>query len=372
MNAYKRVGRSILEVKVPSRDGTWYQRTTGTKDRHTAKRMQQMLHELGPSGRREWELLDAVAARTLSVAALFDAWLRDELGHLRARLEDLDLATKISGWQKQLASHVEPDTAAHYLAHIRSLVPEGEQLLRSRLTQERLTDWLNALECAAATKRKYHASASSFFSYCVQIRALADNPMRRIQAPRAGKPRDRHLDTADAIRLADAQPEPYRTISALLAGTGLEVSVACALRRRDVDVKNREIRARGTKNHNRDRVARVSEWAWPFLARHIVGLLADAPLFPGVDRWFVADAHRDACAALKISDYTARDARHTWAVRMARAGTPPQQIAKQLGHKDATMVLKVYGLYFPSQAEREHWEKIAAAQDRSNAREAGK
>ena len=142
------------------------------------------------------------------------------------------------------------------------------------------------------------------------------------------------------------------------------MSVALSLRARDVDLEHREIRARGTKTHNRDRVAKIATWAWPSVKRAISDRLPDAALFDGIpDRWHAQEEHTKACKVLGIHGYTMRDARHTWAVRMARAGVPIEQISRQLGHKDAVMALKVYAVYAPSQAERDHWEQVAAARD---------
>jgi site-specific recombinase XerC len=80
---------------------------------------------------------------------------------------------------------------------------------------------------------------SQFARYLVRRHLLSSNPLRDISAPRPAAPRCRWLDAADLIRLADAQPAPYRTLSAILGGTGIEVSVALALRARDVDAPDR-------------------------------------------------------------------------------------------------------------------------------------
>jgi integrase len=45
--------------------------------------------------------------------------------------------------------------------------------------------------------------------------------------------------------------------------------------------------------------------------------------------------------ALGLEGYRLHDARHHWAVRMARAGAPIELIARQLGHRDVAMVAKV-------------------------------
>ena len=57
------------------------------------------------------------------------------------------------------------------------------------------------------------------------------------------------------------------------------------------------------------------------------------------------------------------DARHFYAIRAVRAGTPYELVARQLGHADVTMVAKVYGRFAPRSDERDRWEKIAAQMD---------
>src|SRR5436190_22100118 len=105
------------------------------------------------------------------------------------------------------------------------------------------------------------------------MRALKSSPGEAVQ------PRVRFLDEPDLIRLAKAHEEPFRTLSALLAGTGIEVSVALGLRRRDVDTLTREIRAAGTKTYSRDRVVRVADWAWPYVENRCSAMHPDAYLF---------------------------------------------------------------------------------------------
>lgn len=209
---------------------------------------------------------------------------------------------------------------------------------------------------------------SSFATHLVRARLITSNPMRQVAAPPAAPPRLRWLDVADMPRLADAQEEPYKTLSALLGGTGIEVSVAVTLHRREVDLElaRKEIRAAGMKTHARDRIVRVAEWAWPYVEARCAGLLPNAPLFPGVDRWRASEAHRAACLSLGIVDYQLRDQRHSYAVRAARAGTPAELIARQLGHASAVLVLKVYGRFMPSQQDRDKWERIAAMQDQGD------
>ena len=190
---------------------------------------------------------------------------------------------------------------------------------------------------------------------------------RRCRAARDGLPRLRYLDVPAMKRLANYQPEPFSALSALLGGTGIEVSVAIGLKGRDIDRARREVRAAGTKTHSRDRIVRVAEWAWPYLEERIASLRPNDLLFPGVDRWAASDAHRAACRLAEIENHQLRDQRHSYAVRAARAGTPAELIARQLGHANAVLVLKVYGRFMPSQQDRDKWERIADVQDKEAA-----
>lgn len=325
--------------------------------------MKRMLEDLGPQGKRSWDLLDAIASKVITVGQLYDAYSSSGLNSLREQLHDINLEPYVTAWVKGLRTDLAPDTVAHYELYVGSLISKDKRFPRSSLSYERITTWLGSLTVGKSTKRKYHASLSGFCEYLKSIGVLQRNPMREVKAPRPSAPRMRYLEMSDILRLSAAQPAPYNVLSTLLHGTGIEVSVALGLKRRDVDTLRKEIRARGTKTKSRDRHARVAEWAWPQVEQHIALLMTNAPLFPGINRWTASDKHREACKALEIEEYQLRDSRHTYAVRAIRAGAPFEVVAQQLGHADTTMVVRVYGRFKPSEQEMTAWERIAAAQD---------
>lgn len=349
-------------VGVPGRTG-WCKRTTGTRDKNVARAMARMMDELGPRGRRAWIFLDAVADNRLPVADLFDAYTNNDLDGLQVRLQDIDLEPHVALWLKAIGNTVAPDTGDRYELCVGSLIVPGKRFPRSALTHATLVHWLASRMVGRSTKRKYHAAMSGFCEYLKDIGILERNPMRDVKAPPPAQPRMRYLDLPDVLRLIEAQQEPYNILSALLHGTGMEVSVALALKKRDVDTLSRKIRAKGTKTRARDRDAKVAEWAWPTIERHISLLTPNAPLFPNLNRWTASDKHREACAILEIEDYQLKDSRHTYAVRAVRAGAPFEVVARQLGHADTTMVVRVYGRFKPSEQEMTDWERIAAVQD---------
>ena len=59
----------------------------------------------------------------------------------------------------------------------------------------------------------------------------------------------------------------------------------------------------------------------------------------------------DAQKAAGISGHTLHDLRHTYAVNALKKGYKPTVIARQLGHKDASMIDKVYGRFIPGESD---------------------
>jgi hypothetical protein len=53
---------------------------------------------------------------------------------LRARRADVDLAAHIPGWTAWLKDRVKPATAESYLAHVRTLMPDGVPSTRPQFT----------------------------------------------------------------------------------------------------------------------------------------------------------------------------------------------------------------------------------------------
>jgi hypothetical protein len=67
--------------------------------------------------------------------------------------------------------------------------------------------------------------------------------------------------------------------------------------------------------------------------------------------------------ALGLPHHRVHDARHFYAIRAVRAGTPYELVARELGHADVQMVARVYGRFAPRSDERDRWERIAAEHD---------
>lgn len=180
------------------------------------------------------------------------------------------------------------------------------------------------------------------------MEVIEHNPLRDIRAPRPNPGREVYLDQADQKRLVEAHPFPYSALAALREGAGVEISAALRVRRRDISETDKTIFVRGSKNEWRARNVIVEDWAWPLLRRAFANKLPDALVFDGLDYESARKAHQAALAATKLRlDYRMHDARHSIAVRWMKQGVEPQIIATNLGHRDASLVLKLYGRYQP-------------------------
>ena len=372
--AFRRRGRSIWSVKVPdlATEG-WEDRTTTTRDRLTAQKMQDAVEAIATLHPAPVDVIGRLVDRTLSVPAFYALYTEcgGDLRAIRARLNDVDLAPLVDTFHASLRGKVADDTRDHYLHAVRTLIPEGKPFLRSALTRAAIQTWLDGLTASSpGTVRKYGVAMRRFADWLERSNVLDEDVMRRVELPPPAPPRIHFLETNEAMQLAEAQASPFRELSALLAGTSIDVSTALQLRARDVEAARKRIRAAGTKAHNRDRVVRVADWAWPYVERLLKGRLPDAKLFDTIaHRWEAGDAHRTAIEALVekgfevFRGYWMRDARHTWAVRAMRAGVPLEVMRKQMGHANGTLILTTYGRFAPSADEQDHWESVATAAD---------
>jgi integrase len=208
--------------------------------------------------------------------------------------------------------------------------------------------------------------------------------VRLVKAAPAGAPRVRWLTIPEATAVLDALPEPYRALHALLMATGADVGAALYLRVRDVDLEKGEVLIRGTKSHDRERTRRLlHEWAasrfWAYFRTRpkfgaamvfdIVKAGEPREKYRATDR--ALTALQSATAAVKVTDYTSKDHRHTFAVQALKDGYSYSVVSFQLGHADTTLVHRVYGKFVPDAADYTRRTTVQADTPASAATAAG-
>jgi integrase len=235
-----------------------------------------------------------------------------------------------------------PRTVVAYEQKVRTLLGDDDLRL-SALTGGWLMDRLADLEMTPATVRQYAHAFSKFAQYLKAHRLIAENPVKGIPLPKGTAKRTMWKSEADDQKLVDATPEPFRSYFALVHSTGAERDAALVMVRSDLDLTAATCHIPGTKNANRDRRGiPIEPWALPILTRHVRGMMADAPLFPGLTSRQVNYAHRDARTAAKLVGYELRDARHSYAVRAILRGEAIWKVSKWLGHANIGITASVY------------------------------
>lgn len=340
---------AVWWTRIPQRDGAPVKRTLSTTDAATAKAMERMLGALADV--REWWALDAILAGRTTVARVYDHWARRDLDALRVELDDVRLAPLVDDWQAWLAKRGTPNAKerARYRQQIGTFVMADTR--RSQFTRAALSSWLSGLTVGATNR--YHAAAASFGAFLVERGLIDANPMRAIRRAKEAAPRTRFLERDDATRVLAAMHGPARVLAALCAASGMEYGAAVLVRRRDLDLSEWTVRARGSKTAHRNRTIAVRDvyGAREILRAAVAARLPDAKLCPVGNKVAVA-ALRDALAACHLStDLTTHDWRHTFAVQALRDGWPLHLVAHQLGHGSSVLAQRVYGRFIPTTAD---------------------
>ncbi len=344
----------------------WARISTKTKHRATAVQMAEMLS--GLRSRRVWEVLDAIAARLISLGEVFDAYREDaQLTDVRASLDEVDLEPLVSEWHKDQTAR-RTASADKYARQIRLLIPAGQRFSRARFTRRTISEHLAGLAVSGSTKNRHRAALSGFAKFLVEREVLEHNPVRDVAASKPNRARMRYLERRVAQSLVASLAQPYRALEALMAGTGMEWQAIAALVDRDVDLAAGTVHAHGAKNEWRERVVRITEpWVLPHIAEHMSTVLPGARVFAGVTEKRAIAAHHEACRILGIEHCTLHDWRHTFAVQALRDGLSPSTVARQLGHHNAHLTFTTYGRFVPDERDyisynRKHENQLAEAE----------
>lgn len=375
MMLYQPKGRKNWMSGWKGRDKQWVRVSLQTSSKKRAQEYAAMLEVLADD--HQWEALDLLRSGQVDFPQVLAAYRNGALARLKQEVRVADIVPLIEAFNAE-AGPRGSYTRKLYVGRLRAIFPEGQRFPSTDFTTEWVQDYIDRLVAEGAknaTVYNYASTLKLFADFLVRRKVLAENPAekRKLRFPKAPKPRDKHLTSEEVQRVMDTCTEEMdRVAYALAYGAGLEIGVIVKLRRQDFDVRAKEVRARGTKTHTRDRVARVANWAWPIVERYIATMLPSAWLFeamPGATDARKADLlsrrHRKHLASIGLTGFTFHDARHHWAVRAVKAGAPLQVVAQQLGHADVTMVSKVYGVYAPTAAERDYWENFITEQEKA-------
>lgn len=340
MAAFRKDGR--FQLYVPTSAGGLVQRSTESQDPAVERGMRRMLATLRDTHR--WAILDRLAAPrrrgepALTLKRLYAAYVADPtLRSFEAALITPDVVALVPQWLRALDAELGARSSggrSEFEAAVREFL--GAQCTAGEITAQRARAWLASTGGTSGTRRAKFYRVRSFVRWLVEQGTLASNPLRDMRAPRRGRPRMRYESSATDQKICEAAPSaPFRLLFALVHGTGLDLSPALTLKRRDLDLEGGTVRGAGTKTRKRERHrVEIEPWALAIVRAEARHLTPNAPLFPAVTRHMAHHHHAATCAlpAVAVEDYHLRDARHSWAVRARlERGLSFEDIADHLG-----------------------------------------
>lgn len=317
----------------------------GTPDRDTADAVEGMVKTF--RRQRRWDVLNALVAKRVPLPVVFDAHEAGTLDELMKELATPDLDPLVREWEAQGAK-------ARYVKQVRRMVPEGRAFPAARFTRKAVSLFLAGLKTQGPTKNRYRTALSQFARWLIERDVIESNVVRDVAGKAENDPRSVWYEWEDAKRLIDALEEPFKSLEALMAGTGMEWQAVANLKRRDIDLKARTVRAHGHKNRHRNRLVRITEdWTLPIITRHCQSLTPNAPLFT-VKHDRAIYQHARAVKMLQLEPSVLHSWRNTYAVNNLQRGMRPQVVKRQLGHaKNSTMVERIYGVWIVDERDYE-------------------
>ena len=136
-----------------------------------------------------------------------------------------------------------------------------------------------------------------------------------------------------------------------MAGTGVRIGEARALRWKDIDLKSRRVRIRGTKSQNADRMLNISTSLTKTLESRAkregrTGYVLASPAADDPETmWDQSNNAQAMKTVLHEAGFpwaTPHTFRRTVASRLHASGIQLVRIADQLGHADPAMTMSVY------------------------------
>lgn len=305
------------------------------------------------------------------------AWERFKEGPLRSYGE----STR-SGYRFHFERYVLPALGHRRLAAIDK--EEVEKLIHD-LEEEARSSGRKLKAGGHGTREKTLRALQRFFSEMVDNGRIHRNPAMGVKAgprspsaPQAGSG-GQALDVHEVRALIDATPDYWKPMVALLATSGLRISEACGLRRRDVDlsaatatVVQTVVEVNGTINFNRPkskasrRTVKLLPSVVDALKGHPIPASPEGLVFtqprktaPIARTWFNRRVLKPAAKIAGIEPIpSAHDLRHTAGAIASKAGMHPMAVKEMMGHSSIKVTYDVYGHLFPTM----HAEGIAAVE----------
>jgi integrase len=293
----------------------------------------------------------------------------------------LTVRTVMESYLEFLDNHRKTGATARYSVNA-FILPELGDLEAESLTVDRLRDWHTKLATSPARqrtkpgkeqnyranqhdpdwKRRRRSTANRILkilkgglNYAWNDKKLkSDAAWRRVKPFKgAESARVRYLAIAEAQRLVNACDIDFRRLTEGALQTGARYGELIRFKVADFDVKAGTVAVEQSKGGKSRHIILTNE-GWEFFRSICVGRAGDEPLFKRHDgtAWIrsaqdrpIKEASQRASISPPVNFHCLR---HTWASHAVMNGVPLMVVAKNLGHRDTSMVEAHYGHLAPS------------------------
>ncbi len=229
---------------------------------------------------------------------------------------------------------------------------DRKSLTVAQLTAERLEDWASAKRdgryvWGPTYRRNAIGSVKCAFAWAVEAKLVDHSPVQKVKRPEAARNRKAVTPEQFQLLLAVAKKSQARDVLVMLWETGMRPQELRTLEARHVELDRQRIfipleEAKGRK-HNR--VVLLTPVAMEVVAR-LVAVRPDGALLLNVrgkpwTSFAFNNLFQRLCAKVGFHA-SAYLFRHGFATRLLKANEGPATVAALMGHRDATMVMKVY------------------------------
>jgi integrase len=297
-----------------------------------------------------------------------EAWQRFESGPLRSYKESTQASHRF-----HFRAYVLPELGARRLNTVEK---EDVERLMHDLEERARASGRKLKAGGFGTREKTLRALQRFFSEMVANGRIAKNPALGVKpGSRPGASIDgggQALEAEQVTALVEATPEYWKPLVALLATSGLRISEALGLRRRDLDLSAGAATVRQTvvevdgrmilttpKSKASRRTVKLIPSVVQMLKRQAFPLDPDGFVFtqpkksePLARTWFNRRVLKPASAGAGIRPpVSAHDLRHTAGAIASKSGMHPMAVKEMMGHSSIKVTYDVYGHLFPTMHE---------------------